>query len=153
MRSLGNKPRATEREDGEEPGSDLQTRGERGVPAPGGGQSPLWEEPPLPEGEPPSAERRGLSREVRERRYNWEPGAMPPTPSEKCGPPGTCPRGEPLLGKSLQGQKRKVRGARDAIPNPKWSWILWILCLWRALQMGAALVLKGRGVLLLRVAV
>ena len=146
-------------------------RGERGVPAPGGGQSPLWEEPPLPEGEPPSAERRGLSREVRERRYDWEPGATPPTSSEKCGPPGTCPSREPPLVRTLQepgsrgrgrpterdgrarGQKRKVRGARDAIPNPKWSWILWILCLWRALQMGAALVLKGRGVLLLRVAV
>ena len=68
--------------------------------------------------------------------------------------PGSRGRGRPTERDGrARGQKRKVRGARDAIPNPKWSWILWILCLWRALQMGAALVLKGRGVLLLRVAV
>ena len=107
--------------------------------------------------------RRGLAQEVGERGYDWEPGATSP-PSEKCGPPGTCPRGEPLLGKSLQepggrrrgrpaerddqlrGRKWRARGAGDTVPNPKWSWILWILCLWGAVQMGAALVLKGNQV-------
>ena len=61
--------------------------------------------------------------------------------------PGSRGRGRPTERDGrARGQKRKVRGARDAIPNPKWSWILWILCLWRALQMGAALVLKGNRV-------
>ena len=42
--------------------------------------------------------------------------------------------------------ERRARGAGDAVLHPKWSWILWILCLWGALQMGAALVLKGNRV-------
>ena len=41
---------------------------------------------------------------------------------------------------------RKTRRAKGPTAKPAWEWILLALCLWGALQMGAALVLKGNRV-------
>ena len=40
----------------------------------------------------------------------------------------------------------KARGARGLPAKPMWEWILLALCLWGALQVGTALVLKGNRV-------
>ena len=39
-----------------------------------------------------------------------------------------------------------MKRAKGPTAKPAWEWILLVLCLWGALQMGAALVLKGNRV-------
>ena len=93
---MGDRPGATGREDWEELGAGRRLRGEWGGPALDGGQGLQWEGPPPPEGRPTSTGRRGRAQEAAgERGHDWEPGGMSPPPSERCGPPGTCPRGNP----------------------------------------------------------
>ena len=45
-----------------------------------------------------------------------------------------------------QNQGQKARRAKGPTAKPAWEWILLALCLWGALQMGTALVLKGNRV-------
>ena len=42
-----------------------------------------------------------------------------------------------------QRRGRRTRGAKGPAAKTAWDWILLALCLWSALQVGAALVLKG----------
>ena len=53
-------------------------------------------------------------------------------------------RGSERRGRRRRG--RRTRGAKGPAAKTAWDWILLALCLWSALQAGAALVLKGNRV-------
>ena len=116
--------------------------------------------PPLVEG--PPREREGCSAEEAARRVGAQQGH---TPSQGQRPGGRLHAGErPASEPPAQGQEgrepgrrgggRRCRGSqrwrarRTEGPAARlaWEWILLALCLWGALQGGAALVLKGNRV-------
>ena len=77
----------------------------------------------------------------RSQRGIWERDPPPEPHAQKWGRrKRDCRGGERLCWRN-QGQK--ARRAKGPTAKPAWEWILLALCLWGALQMGTALVLKG----------